>query len=133
MFITDVVEANGQSAVLAVAPGMRSAIVSTAVVGAPRVEDTEVRAVSGALIPVTVGRTATRIVLKGTQDTPLVDRVPGADSSPQTPPAPLILRESVEGGRRVQIRSDGSGVTCRVILADPATDAPALVECPPAG
>jgi hypothetical protein len=130
-FVTEVIEANGQSAVLAVSPGMRSAVVSTAVVGAARAEDTAVEAVSGVLIPVAVGRTATRIVLKGTQDTILADRVPGADSSPQTPPAPLILRETVEGGRHVQFRSDGSGLTCRVVLADRETEAPAQVDCSP--
>ena len=59
----------------------------------------------------------------------LADRVPGADLSPPTPPAPLIISEQVQGGRRRQVRSDGGQVKCVVTLADMATEAPALVEC----
>lgn len=129
-FITEVIEANGQTAVLAVAPQLRSAVLTTAVVGAPRATETETKATGAVLLPVVSGQTATRVILKDEPGTVIADRVPGADSSPQTPPAPLILSESVQSGRRVQIRSDGGEVTCRVVLAEPETEAPALVECP---
>lgn len=130
-FITEVVEAGGQTAVLVLAPGMRSTVVSTAVPGAPRATETEATAEGGVLVPVAAGQTATRVVLKDHGGTVLADRVPGADLYRMTPPLPLIVSETAQGGRRVQIRSDGGGVTCRVVLADPETEAPALVECPP--
>lgn len=131
-FITELVEVSGHSAVLAVAPGMKSVAVTTATPGAPRAEEADAAAVGGVLVPIAAGRTATRVILKGAGDTTIADRVPGADSSPQTPPAPLIVREFMEGERRVQIRTDGGSVTCQVVLADPENEAPTLVECPPA-
>lgn len=131
-FVTEVVEANGQTAVLVVAPTMRSVVVTAATVGASRANEAETQATGGALLPVAAGQTATRVVLKDEHGGLVADRVPGADSSPQTPPAPLILSEEVlESGRHEQIRTDGSGVTCRITLADPASEAPALVQCPP--
>jgi hypothetical protein len=117
--------------VLVVAPGLKSVTVTTAAVGAARADEVQATGRGGVLVPVPAGRTATRVVLKSQEGTTIADRVPGADSNPQTPPAPLIVSESVQGGRRVQIRRDGNGVTCRVVLADPTSDAPALVECPP--
>jgi hypothetical protein len=129
-FITEQVEANGQTAVLAVAPGLRSAVVTTAAVGAPRATETATNAQGGLLFTVPAGQYATRLVLKNLGGAVIADRVPGADSNPETPPMPLIVSESVEGGRRVQIRGNGGFLTCDVTLADPATDSPALVVCP---
>ena len=132
-YITEVVEANGQSAALAVAPGIRSVVLTTATVGAVRAQETEITASGGVLLPVPAGHTATRVVLKDERGKVLLDRLPGADEAAKTlPVVGLIVSESIDaGGRRVQIRSDGGGVTCQVVLADPETESPALVECPP--
>jgi hypothetical protein len=130
-FMTEIVEFGDEAAIVAVAPAMHSVVITTATVGAPRADEVEVTARGGVLVPVAAGRTATRVVLKRKNGDVIADRVPGADDSPPTPPAPLIVSESTVGGVRVQIRRGDDGVTCRVVLGNPATEAPTLVHCPP--
>lgn len=129
-YLTEVIEADGHSAVLALAPGATRATVTTARTGAPRAEETQAAVAGGLLFPVPDGRTATRVVLRRGRDV-VLDRPPGADDSAERLPVlPLVVRETVEGGRRVQLRSDGRGTTCEVALGTPPDGAPTSVRCP---
>ena len=131
-YFTEVLEADGQRAVLAVAPGLASVVVTTARVGDRLTHEAETTAAGGVLLPEAAGRYATRIVLEDRAGGVIADRIPGAELR-RTPTVPLILREWVRGGRRVHLRTDGADVRCEVVFPDPAEDdaPPLLVDCPP--
>lgn len=128
--VTAHVEEAGREAVVVVAPDAASVVVTHAAIGAPRAERVRVPARGGALVPVGAGRTPTRVVVRAEHGTVLADRVPGADHDPQHPPATLIRREAVlSDGTRIQVRTDGAGTTCEVLLPNPDTGMPAQSNC----
>ncbi|HWL36926.1 MAG TPA: hypothetical protein VNQ77_12090 [Frankiaceae bacterium] len=128
--VTEHVEEAGRSAVVVVAPDAASVVVTSAAIGAPKAERIRVSARGGALVPVAAGRTATWVVVRAERGTVLADRIPGTDRDPEGTPTPLIRRETVTAdGTRIQVRTDGAGTTCEVILANPATGTPAQASC----
>lgn len=129
-YIVEHVQVDAHSAVVALAPTAERVEVTTAVVGASSTETIDVSGRGGALVPVPTGRTATRALVFDATDKPLADRIPGSDLA-RTPAVTLITRETTDArGRRVQTRTDGEKLTCRVTLPGADEEALTRVACP---